>query len=357
MLQKIIHVDADCFYAAIEMRDNPALQHKAIAVGGDPGRRGVISTCNYAARAFGVHSAMASKTAIRLCPHLVLLPHRFEVYREASRKMRDVFLQYTDLVEPLSLDEAFLDVTNSVDFQGSATRIAQAIRTQIKSEVGITVSAGVAPNKFLAKVASDWQKPDGLYVIRPEQVADFVRELPVKRIFGVGKVTETKMLALGISTCADLQNWTEARLSEHFGSFGQRLFQLSRGEDDRQVKPNRLRKSLSVEHTYASDIEGVGECCACIPELFRELEARLLKLNTDFFVAKCFVKVKFSDFSSTTLERTGAPVSEESFLGLLKEALDRKGMPVRLLGVGVRFIDRDLNNVRQLDLFGDIGPT
>ncbi|BFM10469.1 DNA polymerase IV [Simiduia litorea] len=351
MQRKIIHIDADCFYAAVEVRDNPALQNKAVAVGGDPRRRGVISTCNYAARAFGVHSAMATKTALRLCPHLTLLPHRFDAYRNASQRMRQVFAKFTDLIEPLSLDEAFLDVSQCDHYQGSATRIAQAIRAEIQREVGITVSAGVAPNKFLAKVASDWHKPDGLFVIRPDQVDQFVAQLPVKRIFGVGKVTAARMLNLGIETCADLQNWNAVELTAQFGSFGSRLYQLARGIDHRLVSPDRVRKSLSVENTYAADLKSFHQCCVQLPPLVEDLFARLAKLDRAYVPSKCLVKVKFADFTSTTLERSGLPPNLETYTSLLKEALERKSLPVRLLGVGVRFSDADLELAHQLDLF------
>lgn len=350
MQRKIIHIDADCFYAAIEMRDDTTLVDKAIAVGGDPDKRGVISTCNYAARRFGVHSAMASKTALRLCPHLLLVPHRFEAYRAASHAMRNIFSQYTEIIEPLSLDEAFLDVSDSRHCRGSATRIAEAIRQQVKREVGITVSAGVAPNKFLAKIASDWRKPDGLFVIQPEEVATFLVSLPVKKLFGVGKVTAANMQRMGINTCGDLQHHSLLALVERFGSFGQRLYDLSRGVDDRPVKPDRIRKSLSVENTYAEDLAGQDLCLQKLPALFVELEQRLSKLGEAYLPVKTFVKVKFADFTSTSLERVGGKVELAVFSALLQEALERKALPVRLLGVGVRF--RDMNqNAEQMELF------
>lgn len=351
MQRKIIHIDADCFYAAVEVRDNPALQNKAVAVGGDPGRRGVISTCNYAARAFGVHSAMATKTALKLCPHLELLPHRFDVYRSASLAMRQIFSTFTDLIEPLSLDEAFLDVTQCDQYQGSATRIAEAIRAEVHRQVGITVSAGVAPNKFLAKVASDWRKPNGLFVVRPDQIDEFVKQLPVKRIFGVGKVTAAKMLDLGIVTCADVQNWSELDLASHFGSFGSRLYQLARGIDHRPVCADRVRKSLSVENTFVTDLKNFQACRTKLPSLVDDLLARLAKLDVAYIPAKCVVKVKFADFTTTTVERSGVAINLETFLWLLESALERKALPIRLLGVGVRFSEVHLEGAHQLELF------
>ena len=202
--RKIIHIDADCFYAAVEVRDNPALKGKPIAVGGSATRRGVVATASYEARKFGVHSAMASATALKRCPGLILIPGRMAVYREASRQMQEIYVDYADLVEPLSLDEAFLDVSQSPHCRGSATLIAEEIRQRIFDRVGITVSAGIAPNKFLAKVASDWNKPNGQFVVTPDRVADFLSELPVRKIWGVGKVTAQRLEKQGIKTCADV---------------------------------------------------------------------------------------------------------------------------------------------------------
>ena len=217
--RKIIHVDCDCFYAAVEVRDDPRLRGRPVAVGGDPQRRGVIATCNYPAREFGVRSAMASSQALRLCPELVILPPDFDKYRRVSGQIQDIFRTFTNIIEPLSLDEAFLDVTESPLHANSATRIAEAIRRKVRETVNITVSAGVAPNKFLAKVASDWRKPDGLFVITPEQVAGFVAALPVKRISGVGRVTEDKLTALGIKTCGSQCLHTGSDGAKVTGSF------------------------------------------------------------------------------------------------------------------------------------------
>ncbi|WP_439134230.1 DNA polymerase IV [Pseudomaricurvus sp.] len=354
MTRKIIHVDADCFFAAIEMRDNPELRGRPMAVGGDPGKRGVISTCNYEARAFGVRSAMASALALRACPSLLIVPHSMEKYRQASQVMRGIFGDYTDLVEPLSLDEAFLDVTECTSHQGSATRIAEEIRSRIAEALKITVSAGVAPNKFLAKVASDWEKPDGLTVIAPEAVDDFVRDLPVERISGVGKVTAEKMHRLEIRTCGDLRRYSSFELSEAFGSFGPRLHSLSRGLDDRPVRTSRRRKSLSVERTFAQDLTSLAACQAEIPGLLVKLDERLKGLEDDYLVVKAFVKVKFDDFTSTTLERAGMQAQHNDYHLLMEEAFDRGERPVRLLGLGVRFVDLKTDDeVKQLDFFGE----
>lgn len=347
--RKIIHIDADCFYAAVEMRDNPVLKGIPMAVGGSSDRRGVITTCNYEARAFGVHSAMPTATAMRKCPDLTLVKPRFDAYREASAVMREIFFDYTELVEPLSLDEAFLDVSETRQCQGSATLIARDIRARVQQHLDITVSAGVAPNKFLAKVASDWEKPNGLTVIAPEDVNEFVRTLPVKKIFGVGKVTAAKLNRQGIETCGDLRQFDAFELTKRFGSFGKRLHELSHGIDDRAVKPSRRRKSLSVENTYASDLAGFAECQSRLPSLLEELERRLGEVDDDYVPAKAFVKIKFNDFTQTTVERHDSTADLETLSQLLAEGLERKGLPVRLLGVGVRF--RDAAIATQLALF------
>ncbi|MGH1370535.1 MAG: DNA polymerase IV [Cellvibrionaceae bacterium] len=353
--RKIIHVDADCFFAAIEMRDDPKLRDRPMAVGGDPGRRGVISTCNYEAREFGIHSAMASITAKRLCPELIIVPHSTGKYREASQVMRDIFFDYTDLVEPLSLDEAFLDVSDCSKHQGSATLIAQEIRQRIESALSITVSAGVGPNKFIAKVASDWQKPDGLTVVTPAQVDSFTAQLPIKKVFGVGKVTAEKMYRVGVKTCGDLRRYSIFELSELFGSFGPRLHSLCRGQDERQVKPSRRRKSLSVEHTYERDLPSLATCLAQLPELFSQLKGRLKKVEEDYRVVKAFAKIKFDDFSSTTVERVGTQARLDDYQSLMEEAFERGQRPVRLLGIGVRFVDlNEDEDFVQLDIFKDL---
>ncbi len=352
--RKIIHCDADCFFAAIEMRDDPSLKGRPVAVGGSADRRGVISTCNYEARAFGVHSAMATAYARKLCPNLIVLPHRFDAYRKAAQQIRDIFYDYSEIVEPLSLDEAFIDVTGSSHCNGSATLIAEEIKEKIFDSVGITVSAGVAPNKFLAKIGSDWNKPNGICVIPPARVESFVTQLPVDRIFGVGRVTADKMHRLGIRTCGDLRAYDVYQLMAMFGSFGPRLHQLSYGIDKRPVSTSRQRKSLSVEHTYETDLLSVDRCLRQIPELFQKLTERLEKLE-GYRVSKQFVKVKFNNFESTTIECANQGVPRMAiFRDLCSQSYDRgNGMPVRLLGLGVRFKEI-VNNAVQLSLFSDL---
>ncbi|MBS0543338.1 MAG: DNA polymerase IV [Proteobacteria bacterium] len=354
-MRKIIHCDCDCFYAAVEMRDDPALVGKPLAVGGRAEERGVIATCNYEARAFGVHSAMSTARALKLCPQLILLPPDFTRYREASRRILAIYRDYTPLVEPLSLDEAYLDVTGVDRCRGSATLMAQEIRARVREEVGITASAGIAPSKFLAKVASDWNKPDGQFVVRPQDVDAFVAALPVKKIFGVGKVTAAKLNRLGVHTCGDLRTWSLAELAREFGSFGASLHRLCRGIDDRPVRPDRIRKSLSVETTYTVDLPDVAACREALPALIEEFRRRFARAREARPVHKAVVKIKFSDFSQTTVECVSSAPDEAVWLALLAEGHARRARPVRLLGVGVRFADEAENSGShgQIGLFDD----
>ncbi|MEQ6885830.1 DNA polymerase IV [Salicola sp. Rm-C-2C1-2] len=342
MSRKIIHCDADCFYAAVEIRDNPALAGRPIAVGGATGR-GVVATCSYEARAFGVRSAMPVSEALRLCPHLELLATDMPRYQAVSRDFMRILRETSPILEPLSLDEAYLDVTGIDLFQGSATRMAEQIRQRVCSELGITISAGVAPNKFLAKIASDWHKPDGLCVITPADVAEFVPQLPVTSLFGVGPRTAEKLHALGIHTCADLREWSELALRERFGRYGARLYALARGEDDRPVQVTRPRKSISVENTYSQDLATLAECRRALEGLVSDLQRRIRRKGLDAADAgqfeKLFVKLRFSDFETHTREtvwrQPGLP-SAEQFRLLLDALYGDVPRPVRLLGLGVR---------------------
>lgn len=353
LTRKIIHCDCDCFYASIEMRDDPTLRGRPLAVGGQPNSRGVVATCNYEARRFGIHSAMASARAIRLCPELLIIPPAMEKYRIASNQIMDIYRDYTDLVEPLSLDEAYLDVTRVERCQGSATLIAREIRQRIADTVGITASAGVAPNKFVAKIASDWNKPDGLFVVRPEQVDAFVAALPVDKLHGVGKVTGARLKQLGVQTCADLRAWDMETLREHFGSFGGRLFELSRGVDVREVSPTRERKSISVENTFVTDLTTLEQCQAELETFMNQLDARIRRADAQGTIQKLFVKLRFADFSRTTAEGSGSAPDEEQFRILLATAHKRALLPVRLMGIGVRLGEAAV----QLDLFARPRPT
>jgi DNA polymerase-4 len=349
--RKIIHIDADCFYAAIEMRDDPRLQGRAVAVGGSADRRGVIATCNYEARSWGVHSAMPTARALKLCPDLEVIKPRMDVYKEASRQIHSILHDYTDCIEPLSLDEAFLDVSDCILYSGSATLIAKEIRSRVWQEIRLVVSAGVAPNKFLAKIASDWRKPDGLFVITPDQVDDFVLGLPVKKLHGVGKVTAAKLERMGILNCAQLREQSVLALTKAFGSFGERLWSLAHGIDERPVQPYSRRQSVSVEHTFDKDLPDLAACQAQLPSLLDDLSRRQQRLDDSYRVDKPFVKVKFHDFTQTTVEQAGAALDLDSYQLLLSAAYMRGNKPVRLLGVGVRLHDQQQQNAVQLELF------
>lgn len=327
----------DCFYAAVEVRDRPELRGRPVGVGGSPEGRGVLATANYEARRFGVRSAMASATAVRLCPELVLVRPDFSKYKRESKRVRAILERYATMIEPLSLDEAYLDVSGATACGGSATKIAEEIRDAIRSELGLTASAGVSMNKFLAKIASELDKPDGLAVIRPKDVAAFMQTLPIEKIWGVGKVTAAKMHARGIRTCGDLQNFTIHELSAMFGSWGPDLHDFARGIDDRPVREHRERKSLSVEETYAVDLKTVEACFEMLPELYDDWNERSVRAEIGSRIRGIFVKLKFHDFETTTHETTfsGYPKPAD-FRPLLMAAFERKNEPVRLIGIGAR---------------------
>ncbi|WP_407927631.1 DNA polymerase IV [Legionella fallonii] len=335
--RKIIHIDMDCFYAAIEIRDNPLLNNKPVAVGGSANQRGVLCTCNYIARQFGIHSAMPTAKAYRLCPSLIVLPVNMSKYREVSLSIKNIFHQFTDLVEPLALDEAFLDVTNSPHCQGSATLMAQAIQKKIFTEHQLTASAGVAPNKFLAKIASAWKKPNGLFVITPAQVSEFVKALPINKLFGVGKVTTLKLNQLNIFTCNDLYQYSLEFLIKHFGKLGQQLYYQSRGIDNRAIQPHRLRKSLSVERTLQSDIVDPQEAINIIRQLYETLIIRIQEYAADLLIKNQFIKVKTSDFKLASAEIKSGQLNLEYYLELFQKISLSHSKPIRLLGIGVHF--------------------
>ena len=330
----IIHLDMDCFYAAIEVRDQPSLKGKPVAVGGTRDRRGVLTTCNYEAREFGVRSAMPTFMALQRCPKLVIVPTRFDVYRRESAVIREILYRFTPLVEPLSLDEAYLDVTAH---PGAPGPLAQIIRGLIFRKTKLTASAGIGPNKLIAKIASDMKKPNGQFEVKEKDVPEFMKKLPVRKLWGIGEVTEQKLERLGISTCGEMQRLSRSALQENFGKFGIELYDLCRGIDERQVEPDRERKSLSNEETFSNDLESLAECEEKLPELFEELMADLEQKEATRKITKIFVKLKFSDFTRTTVERAGLTPSLDQFQSLLKEAFARTGKSVRLIGLGVRF--------------------
>ncbi len=353
-MRKIIHIDMDCFYAAIEIRDNPSLADKPVAVGGSPDKRGVLCTCNYIARQYGVRSAMATATAYRHCKDLIVLPVNMQKYKQVAKSIHRIFHDYTDLVEPLALDEAYLDVTDSHHHQGSATLIARAIRDQIWKTEQLTASAGVAPNKFLAKIASGWKKPNGLFVIRPHEIENFVKTLSVDELFGVGKVTAKKLHDLGIKTCLDLQKLSLPELTQRFGKFGQRLYEQCRGLDHRHVEANRIRKSLSVETTVTEDIHDQATGLMIIHRLHDQLRGRIKESAADRLIKNQYIKIKFHDFKLTTAETISQEVNLDKFIELFQHILLREKKPIRLLGLGVHFSDgKSEQEVLQQSLFED----
>lgn len=353
-VRKIIHLDMDAFYASIEERERPELKGQPLAVGGGS-RRGVVTTCNYAARQFGVRSAMPGFLARERCPHLIFLPVRFDLYREESRKIRELMVELTPLVEPLSLDEAYLDVTDS---QVYAWKLAKQLRRRIQEVTGLTASAGVAPNKMLAKIASDWKKPNGQFAVLPEQVEAFMAELPVRKVWGIGPKSAGKFEQRGIRTCGDLQQLTLPELAAWLGKWGEELYHLCRGNDDRPVQPNRIRKSLSNERTYSDHLTNLKACQAALEPLVQELQEELRAKAADRIVHKAFVIVKFSDFQRTTKECVSPGTALDTFEQLLAETYSRGNGVVRLLGAGVRFqeVSEELNqDLEQPWLFPEDG--
>ncbi len=339
--RKIIHVDMDAFYASVEQRDDPALKGRPLAVGGSR-ERGVVAAASYEARAFGVRSAMPSRTAARLCPDLVFVPPRFDRYREVSAQIREVFLEHTPLVEPLSLDEAYLDVTENRTGLPTATAVARTIRAEILARTGLTASAGVSYNKFLAKLASDMRKPNGMFVITPEQGPGFVEELAVSRFHGVGPATAARMEVLGIRTGRDLRDRSLAFLQQHFGKAGAHFHAIARGEDHRPVVPDRPRKSSGSETTYDRDLARPEEVEGGIGVLADEVWAWCE--STGQRGRTVTVKLRWADFQQATRSRTlPSPVSDRAALVRIALELLRSLYPltrkVRLLGVTVSGFD------------------
>jgi DNA polymerase-4 len=330
----IVHLDMDCFYAAIEVRDRPSLRGKPVGVGGARDRRGVLTTCNYEARKFGVRSAMPTFMALQRCPNLIVLPTRFDVYRREAGVIRGILYRYTSTIEPLSLDEAYLDVTAHPSAPGA---LAHEIRSEIFRTTKLTSSAGIGPNKLIAKIASELNKPNGQFEVKPEEVTDFMRDLSVRKIWGIGEKAERKLQELGVKTCGELQRFSRPQLVDVFGKFGVELYDLCRGTDHRPVEPDRPRKSLSTEETFAVDLTTLEQCEEKLDELFQDLMADLAQKESTREITKIFVKLKFNDFTRTTDERAGLAPTLENFRSLLAEAFGRTGKPVRLIGLGVRF--------------------
>ena len=337
-IRKIIHIDMDCFYAAVEMRDNPAYRHIPLAVGGT-GARSVLCTCNYIAREYGIRSAMSAIKAKQLCPNLTIVPGRMDVYREASQQIRAIFQQYTDTIEPLSLDEAYLDVTEATLCRGSATLIAEKIRQDIYQKTGLTASAGVAPNKFLAKIASDENKPNGQCVITPDKVAMFVENLPLKKIPGIGPKTTEKLKQHGYETCKDIRASNVKQLTLLVGKFAHNLYQRSFGKDERELQVNRQRKSLATEITLAEDIQTEEECLQVLEPLLDKLAVRLTN-HSHRKIIRQGIKLKFADFNQTTVEQQSLYCDKTVFTQLLVKAMARSNnRRIRLIGITIGFAE------------------
>lgn len=334
----ILHVDMDAFYASVEELDDPALVGQPVVVGGTPDGRGVVAAANYAARRYGIHSAMPAAQARRLCPDAIFISSRMQRYADVSRALREIFARYTPLVEPLSLDEAFLDVASSLRLFGDGTAIARRIKEQIRTELGLVASVGVAPNKFLAKLASDLDKPDGLVVVPVDAIQDFLDPLPVSRLWGVGKVSNRSLAEMGVQTIGDLRRLPDDLLAGRFGNSAVHLLQLARGIDTRRVVPDRDAKSISHETTFATDIGDAEVLRSWLLELTEQVAARLRRQQLRGKTV--FIKVRYADFRTVTRsESLEAPssVTRELYVTaarLLKTELARNPRPVRLLGMG-----------------------
>ncbi|NRD22302.1 DNA polymerase IV [Winogradskyella litoriviva] len=349
-IRKIIHVDMDAFYASVAQLDNPELKGKAIAVGGG-GIRGVISAASYEARKFGVKSAMSGRLAIKLCPELIFVKTDFERYTQISKQIRNIFHDYTDLVEPLSLDEAYLDVTENKIGLPSATLLAKEIRQRIYDEVGLTASAGISINKFIAKVASDYNKPNGQKTVNPEDVIQFLEDLDIRKFYGVGKVTAEKMYRMGIFTGKDLKSKSLEYLNENFGKSGDYFFNVVRGIHHSEVKPNRIRKSLAAERTFSKNLTSEIFMIDKLELIAKEVSKRLLKNKVSGKTIT--LKIKYSDFSLQTRSKT-LPyfVSEQAIiLDTAKDLLfqEKLNNSVRLLGISLSNLNTDLKKIKKED--------
>lgn len=352
-VRKIIHIDMDAFFASVEQLDNPELRGKPVAVGGS-GPRSVVAAASYEARKYGVRSAMPSVTAKKLCPDLIFVHHHFERYQEVSSQIHEVFRKYTELIEPLSLDEAFLDVTDDLMHIGSATIIAERIRKEIKKVTGLTASAGISFNKFLAKIASDINKPDGLFVIEPSNADAFIESLKVEKFFGIGRVTAEKMHKLGIHNGADLKKWDMISLVRNFGKSGAFFYDIVRGKDDRPVEPDSERKSFGTELTYEKDLTTSFEIIAELYKVEKELMERLQHSETTGRTIT--LKIKFSDFRQITRSKTLQHYIKDfetlhKEITSIRKTIDLQNVKIRLLGVTVSNLETDDCGDRQLYLF------
>jgi DNA polymerase-4 len=350
--RKILHIDMDAFYASVEQLDNPELKNRPVIVGGRPDSRGVVAACSYEARSFGIHSAMPCSRAYRLCPQAHFIRPRMNRYREISSQILNIFKQYTDLVEPLSLDEAFLDITSNHKGQKSATILAHQICNQIFKETGLTASAGVSCNKFVAKIASDLNKPQGITLVKPNEVPQFLSSLPIGKFYGVGKVTEKKMISFGIRTGSDLRAQTREQLIERFGKQGLFYYEIVRGKDPRPVKPERIRKSIGAETTLKIDTDNIDDILALLSTIAARISESLAAKDTGFRTLT--LKVRYSDFTTVTRSVTVKEtiVHDDDIVGLIPRLLDATEAgyrEVRLLGLSVsHLVPLNVRSPRQL---------
>lgn len=351
--RKIIHIDMDAFYASVEQRDHPEYRGKPVIVGGPPHARGVVATCSYEARKFGIHSAMPSRTAHRLCPDAIFVTPRMDVYRQVSQEIMAIFKSYTDLVEPLSLDEAYLDVTENRRSIASGTLVARDIKQRIYATTGLTASAGVSYNKFIAKIASDYHKPNGLTVITPEKALEFLGQVPIGKFFGVGRVTEERLQQLGVKTGSDLRRLSQAELAQVFSDRGRLFYDLARGIDPRPVQPNRIRKSIGKEQTLQVDIDDTSDMLQILERISVAVERSLRSRSVRGRIV--VLKVKFEDFHQITRRTTTVtPVqSAAEIFGYARDMLLALefSAKVRLLGITVQELEDEMSRCVQLTLF------
>lgn len=345
--RKIIHIDMDAFFAAVEVRDDPSLKGKPVVIGNDPrqtGGRGVVSTCNYEARAFGIHSAMSSKEALKRCPHAIFLPGRYEYYKEVGQSIREIFKKYTDLVEPLSIDEAYLDVTKNHFGIKSAIKVAKLIQYDIWAELALTCSAGISYNKFIAKLASDYEKPKGLTVITPDEAENFLKRLPIEKFYGVGKKSVQELHSMGVFTGEDLLSVSEMELIDRFGKFGYDLYRKARGIHNAKVEPNRKRKSVGSERTYRKLLENDEDVLA---EIEKNAIRVAMMLEKQEKVGKVLtLKIRYADFKTITKRMTLSEMTQNSdkitqFAKKLYTQLDENQLGIRLVGVSMSILEED----------------
>ena len=349
--RKIIHIDMDSFFASIEIRDNPNLKNKPVAVGGKANERGVLTTCNYIARKYGLHSAMSSKIAIQLCKNLIILPVDIAKYRKISKEIFKIFRCYSKKIEPVSIDEAFLDVSESRYCQGDPEEMARQIRSCIKNDFGITASAGISSNKLIAKICSDWKKPDSQFSICDDEIQNFIKTVSLKSIPGIGRVNFKKCKNLNMKSCNDLQKMSKDELIKIFGSYGYTLFNLVRGIDNRELETNRTRKSISVEDTFLHDLNDTNSCKQQLSILYIKLIERCKSSNVSINeVKEIFLKIKFNDFEIITRQKKSCNIELSEFNNLFDSNLVKIIKPIRLLGIGFKLNDKKAEP-SQFDIF------